>query len=844
MFYTNVAVRGNNILFRGVKNGRRISKKIKYSPSLFLPSNVETSYKNLNGEYLTEKIFNDIKDAKDFIKQYTDVENFNIYGNTRYQNSFIQKYFSNEIEYNYDQIKIGIVDIETNSSNGFESPETAREPITAITITYTNGDVIIFGYADYRPKKNEKYYKYSNEIDMMKNFITFWETDYLDIVSGWNIQGYDIPYIYNRLINLFGESISNKLSPWGVVYKRSKFINDKEHFFYDIVGIGVLDYLDLYKYYSPKGKSQESYKLNDIAFSELGEEKVDYSEYGTLHELYEKNPQLFFEYNVHDTSLILRLDEKLKLFDLALSIAYDNKVNYNDIFSQTRMWDSLIYSYLMNKNVIVPINKFDDVDVEYVGGYVKEPKAGMYDWVMSFDFASLYPHEIMANNISPETIVDPRDYTKDIIEIIGNGISVDNILQEKIDLSKIGNYCVTPNGQFWSRDKQGFLPEILEKLYLERKKYKSLMLEKKKEYELCKDEIIRKQLNKEISNYNNIQTSKKLSLNSVYGAFGNKYFRFYDIRVASAVTTSGQLSIKWIEKKLNTYLNKVLGKDNEDYCIYMDTDSLFLNFADVVKKFVKSDVILNDKIKVIDFMHDAAINKMQPIIKKSCSELAIYTNKYKEVMDMKLEKICDRSIFLRKKRYVLNVYENEGVRYNEPELLITGLEIVRSSTPRIVRGRMMELVRLILNETELSVQQFISKFRKEFEKLNLEDISFPRGLNGMDKYYDEISLYKKGTPLQVRGALVYNEHLNKLKLLSKYPLAQNGDKIKYIYLKKPNPIKSDVISYNNNFPHDFGLSLYIDYEKQFYVAFLKPIIGILEVIGWKHEKTNTLDMFL
>lgn len=333
---------------------------------------------------------------------------------------------------------------------------------------------------------------------------------------------------------------------------------------------------------------------------------------------------------------------------------------------------------------------------------------------------------------------------------------------------------------------------------------------------------------------------KRCHFNSAYGAMGSQYFRFYDLRVALAVTTSGQLSIRWIENKINNYMNRILGTTDVDYVIASDTDSIYLRMGEMVNKFVPDQ---SDKQKVISVMDKICEEKIQPFIDKSYNELATYVHAFAQKMQMKREGLSDKGIWTAKKRYILNVYNNEGVQYAEPQLKVMGLEMVKSSTPSAIREKMKETILMMIRGTESEVQDFIENFRKEFKKLPPEEISFPRGLNGLREYADSVMLYKKGTPIHVKGAILYNHYLKQRGLDKKYPLIQEGEKLKFTYLKQPNPFKDTVISYPGRLPEEFGLHDFVDYDMQFDKAYLEPVKTILDCIGWNHEKVSTLDGF-
>jgi DNA polymerase elongation subunit (family B) len=841
-FYTNVQSFGNSILYRGIMDGKRIKQRIDYEPSLYMPSKKQTQYRSLDGHYLEQKRFDSIRDAREFFKKYDGIPGApKIFGNTRFEYAFIADQHPQMVDWDIDKIKVDIIDIEVGSENGFPDPYLANEPITAIALKELGGHMHVWGCGDFvnNDPKNVTYYKCKDEWSLCKLFITHWGLHTPDALTGWNTKFFDVPYLVNRFRKILGEQEAKKLSPWNYISERKTVVNGRQMIAYGFMGVEQLDYIELYKWYAPGGKSQESYRLDNIANVELGDSKLSYDEYDNLHDLYKRNFQLFIEYNIKDAVLIERLEDKLKLVELGLTLAYDTKCNYEDIFAQTRMWDSMTYSYLLEKGIIVPPRDVQEKDGAFEGAYVKEPQVGAHKFVASFDLNSLYPHLMMQYNISPETLIEPENYTQEMRDVLSQGVTVDKLLLKSVNLSNLSGSTITPNGQFFRTDKQGFLPKMLEEMYEDRKKFKKMMLAAQQEKENEKDKSKQYEIEKRIARFNNLQLAKKVSLNSAYGALGSQYFRFYDLRMALGVTTAGQFSIRWIEAKVNAYMNKILGTNDVDYVIASDTDSIYLRMGDLVDKFLAG----KSTEETIKFMDKICEEKLQPYIDKSYKELADYVHAYAQKMQMKREGLSDKGVWTAKKRYILNVYNNEGVQYAKPKIKVMGLEMIKSSTPSAIRSRMWDAVGLMMTGTEDEIQTFIADFRKEFKSLPPEEISFPRGLNGLNTYSDSVTLYKKGTPIHVRGAIMYNHHLKQMGLDKKYPKIQDGEKLKFTYLKLPNHFKEDVISYPSRIPPEFGLDNYINYDLQFDKAFLEPIKVILNCMGWKTEKSSSLEDF-
>ena len=819
---------GDQFLVRGYEDGKNFMIREKYSPTLFVSSNKKTFYKTLTGEYVEPIKPGGVRDCREFIKKYDGVENFNVYGNERFIYQYISdNYREDEIKFDISKIKLTTIDIEVASENGFPDVESAAEEVLLITVQdYTTKEIVTWGQGPFKLKQGNHYYKqFNNEYDLLNDFIAWWIDNTPEVVTGWNSKLYDIPYLVRRIDRILGEKLMKRLSPWGLVSEDETYIMGRKHISYDIGGISQLDYLDLYKKFTYK--AQESYRLDYIASVELGQKKLDHSEFDTFKDFYTNGWQKFVEYNIIDVELVDRMEDKMKLIELALTLAYDAKVNYEDVFYQVRMWDTIIYNYLKGRGIVIPPKEKSDKNEKYAGAYVKEPIPGKYDWVVSFDLNSLYPHLIMQYNISPETLQDTRHPST----------TVEKILNKEIDFSGYEDYAVCANGSMYRKDAKGFLPELMDKIYSERKIFKKKMLKAKQEYEKKPS----KDLEKEIARCNNIQMARKIQLNSAYGAIGNQYFRYYKLANAEAITLSGQVSIRWIENKMNEYINKLLSTDNVDYVIASDTDSIYLNMGPLVDKFFASKS--KDKLAVVNILNSICEDKLEPFIDKSYQELADYVSAYDQKMQMKRENIADRGIWTAKKRYILNVWDSEGVRYDEPKLKVMGIESVKSSTPAPCRKMLKDAFNILMSGTEEDVIQYIDRCREEFKRLPPEEISFPRSVSDVRKYADRTTIYSKGTPIHVRGALLFNHQIKDKKLTNKYSLIQNGEKIKFCYLKEPNPLHENVISFIQDFPKELNLDKYVDYNLQFEKSFVEPLKTILDAIGWSVEKTVNLELF-
>ena len=828
-FYTNVQMVGDQILIRGYEDGKRYSNREIYKPTMFVSSKRETKYKTLTGDYVEPIKPGTIKETREFISKYDGVDGFKLYGFERFIYQFISdNYPEDQIEFDISKIKLVTIDIETKSENGFPDVESASEEILLVTIQdYTTKEIITWGTRPFNNTHDHVDYRLCNdENHLLNSFIQWWIENTPDVVTGWNCEFFDIPYITGRLNRVLGSKLMKRLSPWGLVTQSDIVVRGRKNFIVDIGGVSVLDYMRLYKW-SPGTPNQESFRLDYIAQQELGQQKLDHSEFDTFKDFYTNGWQKFVEYNIIDVELVDRMEDKLKLIELALTMAYDAKVNYQDIFFQVRLWDCIIYNELKKRNIAIPQKVGSKKDEKYAGAYVKEPIPGKYDWVVSFDLNSLYPHLIMQYNISPETLINQRHPSA----------TVDRILEEEINFELYKDNAICANGAMYRKDKRGFLPELMQKYYDERVIYKNRMIKAKKAYEKTPS----KSLEKEIARCNNIQMAKKISLNSAYGAIGNQYFRYYKLENAEAITLSGQVSIRWIENKMNQKINHILKTEDVDYVIASDTDSIYLNLGPLVEVIYKEREKTTESI--VGFLNKICEMEFEKYIESSYEALASYVNAYDQKMIMKRENIADRGIWTAKKRYILNVWDSEGVRYNEPKLKIMGIEAVKSSTPAPCRKAIKDALIVMMSGTENEMIDFISNFRQEFKSLPPEEISFPRTVSDVVKYRGRNAIYEKGTPIHARGSLLFNHHIKRLKLEGKYSLIGNGEKVKFCYLRSPNPIHENVMSFIQDFPREIGLEKYVDYDLQFEKSFLDPLKIILDVIQWNVEKTTTLESF-
>lgn len=832
-FYTSVARYGNNILYRGYNQaGNRVQKKVWFKPKLYVKSDHQSEWKTMFGESVREINFESMKESKEFMAKYDEIENHSVYGMQNHIFGYITERFPDKIKYNPDIININTLDIEVESEDGFPKPELAEQEVLSITCHSTMDNVWrIWGLKDYDPNEsymkktnpdaNIQYIKCETEEELLHKFLIQWsKPEYTpDVVTGWYIRFFDIPYLVNRISKVLGENVK-KLSPWGILSQRTvSFKGGKSSQAWDISGIQVIDYQDIFMkfgllIYGP----QETYKLDHIAYVVLNEHKLSYDEHSSLNGLYKANPQKFLDYNLKDVDLVVRIEQKIQLIRLVFSMAYRAGVNYSDTLGTTAIWDSIIYRFLNKEKIVIPQGK-QHPNISYPGAFVKDVVPGLYEWVVSFDLNSLYPNTIAQYNMSPETLVNEP----------GHKDSIEYYLDKKTPVKS--KHCIAANGAAYHKNFQGILPKIIIEYYAERSKIKKSMLAHEQEYENTGNKSLEVEIAREKSN----EQAIKILMNSLYGALGNRHFRYYDLKTATAITKSGQLAILYVIKKFNTEMNKIMETNDIDYIIASDTDSMYINFGPLVDKFKPKNPV--------KFLDNVCEEKFQPLFDAAYDEIFKKQNCYVNRMSMAREVIADKAIWTAKKRYILRVLNSEGVQFAQPKMKVKGLEAVKSSTPEVCRDKMKELFKVMLDGGEPATQAFIKEFKEEFEKLPFEKIAKPAGVSEVDKYVGNKIAYIKGTPINSRASIVYNNYLKKLGLTNRYEQINDGSKIKMIHLKLPNPVKENIIAFVDYLPNEMKLNDYVDYDTQFEKTFLQPITLILDSIGWKSEEQSTLEDF-
>ena len=831
-FYTSAFRHGKVIKYLGYENGEKVKFTVPYRPTLFVTSkqNNAHDWHSLDGKPVEPIQFGSMGEATDFIKSYADVPGFDVYGNTNYVVQYLNEEFPGVIKWDRNTINVTSIDIETKFGDGFPEPKDADQEVTAITMKNNIDDTYYtFGCGEYDVENSLMqthsvvYVKCADERELLHKFVYHWSKTSPDIVTGWNCEFFDIPYLVNRIRRIFDNGREKFLSPWRMIDERETHTGyGQSTLKYEIKGVAILDYMAIFKKFGYSYGPQESYKLDHIANIVLGEKKLDFGEASDLNELHANDYQKFIDYNIKDVELIDRMEDKLGLISLCLTMAYKGGVNYEQVLGTVAIWDSLIYRDLHAKRIAVPQNE-ESFKGAYPGGYVKEPHVGMHDWVCSFDLASLYPSIIMQYNMSPETILLDDE----------PGVNVESVLAGHIK-NNTPNTALAVNGVRFDTKKLGIIPAIIQEIYNDRQTFKQAQLKAEQELELCgvKSEVYA--LEKRIAIAKNQQMALKILLNSLYGAMGNKWFRYFDMRIAEGITLTGQATIRWAENNLNDYLNKTL-QTKKDYVVAIDTDSVYVCLDEFVKRLGPA--------KPVDFLDQVCSGALEGALTECYDRLFKTLGGIENKMVMEREVIADRGIWTAKKRYILNVHDNEGVRYAQPKLKIMGIEAIKSSTPAICRQALKDIFRRIIETDQATVQSDIANFKAAFKQASAEEVSFPRGVNNLNKWTDRENIYKKGTPIHIRGAILHNDLITKHKLGRSIQKITSGDKVKFTYLVKPNPIKENVIAFVDYLPRQFKLEKYIDYNLQFEKTFLGAIEPVLEAVGWTSEHEVSLEDF-
>lgn len=826
-FYTYTQVLGNNILVRRYENGKHYIEKIPFEPTLYIPTTKPNAWRTLYDNRPLEPMrFGSIKEARDFKEQYKDVAGFSIHGMDKWNYQWINENYKGDIEYDLRQVKILFLDIECISDDGsFPDIQAASAPITLISL-HLNGVTTVLGLKDFQTEPTDEfvYKKFDSEHEMLKYFVAYNSIHKPDVWSGWNTSKFDIPYIVNRLMRLFDETMVKQLSPFNYIREKTIEIRGREIQTFDIYGIVDLDYLELYQKFTYNAR--ESYALGFIAQEELGQTKVELPG-ETFHDSYHNHFETFVRYNAVDTLLVKKLDNKMKLIELAFSIAYLIKCNVPDVYKTVLPWEVFIYNFLADRKIAVPPRR-KVLSANFDGAWVKNPTPNLYGWMMSFDFASLYPSIIRQWNLSPEKYVQSAYDTRP-----SDWIDNNELAQKAAEFAKDNDLSVAANGSMYRKDGKGFLVELMEYCMDGRKIAKKEMLKLEAEYQQTKDES----LIPKIAALNNRQMALKILANSAYGAIGNEGFLYYEMKMAEAITLTGQLSDIHLAQELNKMMNLVVGTENVDYVAMGDTDSVYLNVEALVAKYCQGKT----RDEIVEFLDKFGNDVCQKVINASIDHVFNVTNAFDKMMTSKREAIASKTLIRAAKNYAMYVHNSEGVSYDPPKIKVMGIEVVRSSTPKWCRGKLKDAIKYIFEKDEKFIRNYFNEVYEEFKTLPIEDIAFPRGVSDIDKWVAPTGIYRKACPIHVRGSLLYNHHMKQYNV----DMIRNGDKIKFVYLKLPNPIGEDVIAFptSGKFPKELKLENYINYDLQFEKVFKGPLQSLTDAARWHLEDVATLDDF-
>lgn len=834
VMYTDASVYGSNILLREIRDGIHSNIKVPFQPTLFLKAE-DGDYTGLYGEKLKSINPGSIRDCKDFVDQYKGVSGFEIFGQLNYSLNYLNTYHVQD--WKYSLVRAFSIDIETKQpeEGGFPKPENAAGVINAITIQNLHTEQCFTWGLGPTPPKAHTYTKYTeckSEEFLLRNFVDVWEQFSPELCTGWNSNTFDFPYLINRIRKICGEETVRRLSPWKIVTSNTREYQGKLENEFNIVGVQCLDYLDLMKKFTYGGR--ESWKLDAVAQEELGEEKLK-NPAETFEEFYTNHFDIFIEYNVHDNRLVTKLDKKMKLIELAMTIAYKAKINFSDVYSPVKIWDAIIANRLMEDKVVVPQRKSTGGNAFGIeGAYVKTPQPGFYNLVSSLDATSLYPSLMLTLNISPETFLGMVDSTVD--KCLSGQYENDN-----------PNIAMGANGAIFDKTKQGIIPKLIIEYMAGRKAAKKQMLGKEQEREdFKKSGEDYSALDSEISALNNLQMAYKILMNSLYGGMANAGFRFFNSDMAESITTTGQLYLRSIEQGIDKLIDKefkMIG--NNSYMVYADTDSVYFTLEKIINRYAPK---ASDEQKLI-MLEKLTADKLVPLVNQITDSVSKSINAYQNAITFKQEIAADKAIWIGKKNYVCRVHSSEGVRYAKPKYKTMGIALVRSSTPKLVQDDLRDSLEIIFNGGEKATQQFIQKVKSKFMTYPATGVARPSSANNIENFSSPRSIYKSGadgtTPIHIRGSLLYNHHIKEMDLTSKYDFIRDGDKVKYIYLSRPNPIRENVIAWPGDIdlPKELGLDKYIDWDLQFEKTFQDAIKNLIEPIGWSVEEQSSLEDF-
>ncbi|AKE44858.1 DNA polymerase [Sinorhizobium phage phiM9] len=808
-----------------------------FAPKLFVATDKDSKYRSTDDRPLKLLEFDSIRNARDFVKELGDAAR-DLYGYRKYDVQYIAG--AGYVDADPSMFSIVYHDIETEVHDGFPDPAIAKEPINMITLIQRNGLAFGLTTCSVKAKKIEEEFKdacpiqiemFGTEEEMLQRFIhIFSEVLKVDIFCGWNSEKFDMPYIVNRITKVLGHEYAKRLSPFGEVFLRT-FTDDfgEEAVTAEIVGVNHVDLLPFYKKFTHE--SQESYSLDNIAKVELGVGKLHHESGIPGHLLYRQYPTDGLRYNIVDVIRLMQIDMKKGVIDLAIIVANMTKSNISDVIFSTRLWMNMIFDYLNQRDRYFEFRSERKPYRKIEGGYVMTPNAGLYEYGGSFDYASLYPNTMMALNVGPDT----------------KAIKVPNVTPDRLlngEIRAPEGLSMGGNGQCFRKDKRSFLVEIIDHGYQLRKHYKQLKLDHQKMEQEETDPEKKKDIKRLADLYDNYDKSIKTILNSCYGALAEKNFQFYDPDVAESITVTGQFMVRNLGKTFKTLLEKNYGPGQ--YWITSDTDSCYFTF----KKVVEKNCSHMSEAETIEWLCKFADGPMKKVVaianKKACEVLNAYDP---DRFDADREAVFRRGVFIKKKMYALALSDMEGVRFKEPKLKIVGLQAKKKSTPSFFRDKMEKFFKMFLNgDTEGSIQ-YMMKIESEFYDAPIDEIAGNVSVSDLTSKVNEESHtgYDRGTHINAKAAIVHNRLIDKDEQAKAYiePIT-NGDKIRLLPLKLPNPVNDKVIAWKDEWPEYFDrieMRKYIDWKTHFAKAFKGPLDRIYAACGINPDVSEELDMF-
>ena len=833
-------------LFTWDHEGNRVKFDLDFDPYILLESKTGDLESIFNTK-LKKKEFKTQFERSKFVKE-SNIKR--IFENIPASQQFlIDNYWNTNTDEDFSKfpLKVMFIDIETFSNNGkFPDIQNPEDVINLITCYDSISErYITFGLKPFESShikdKKVKYIHCKSEEILLKTFIKFWEMDYPDVVSGWNSSGFDMPYIVNRIAVVLDEEWQKRLSPIGRIYEKAK----KKVKFGEppiqiiIEGVSSVDYMVLYQKF--KLDKQESYKLDYIAEVELGEQKLEYE--GQLWELALNDWKTFVDYNIKDVELLVKLDDKLRYMKTLRFLANIGLSNIEKAIDTVPIMNGALAVQARKRNQFIPTFQRTIKDGKNPGAYVRVPKIGLSENIVSFDANSLYPSVMISLNLSPETKIGSYEEIDGVYKIHHvNGttyqLSSDNF-KKYIEQEEI---CTTEAGFLFSQKRKGIVPEYLDWLYSERKKMQKLYKECKSRLEngddMDSDE--RSVLLANLNRYDSVQYAYKINLNSLYGYMGNAYAPMGDDDIASSVTLTGQSVIK---KSADLFVESLKNRhpdiDNftlQESIIYGDTDSIYISLKCLNQYGVS--LISGDSINPVFYEYcDYIENYLN-------DNMSLWARDYLKSKDprfvFKRETICDAGIFLKKKYYVLHMIDDEG--FKTDKFKYKGVSVVKTTMPKKLKPYLKEIIEtMIITKNKNLTDDLFKQAYETFKKLPIEIISRLSGINTFDKYTNDCDGFEKiASRMQehMRAAHYHNEILKALNLEGKYPKLKQGDKIRYVSVKKPNKFNIDVVGYGSKYPDEFSDIFKIDYEQMFENLMFRNIDFFYKAVGWILRKPN------